>query len=153
MAFGAAIPAKNLSNFIQECNEKLKDVNFNNEYIEVDAIFNYNNINYKMLYEFAYYDYIYGNSIPQPKIVIQGIYHKNNITIMGKDNSTVKITIDRLPCIKFKDKELVEQLTSYNSGKITIIGRPQINSWMGNEITQLFIDNIEIEPIAVKSLF
>lgn len=153
LAFGAAIPAKDINNFIQECNEKLKDVNFNNEYIEVDAIFNYNNINYKMLYEFGHYDYIYGNSIPQPKIVIQGIYHKNDITIMGKDNSTVKITIDRLPCIKFKDRELVEQLTSYNSGKITIIGRPQINNWMGNEITQLFIDNIEIEPIAAKSLF
>lgn len=152
-AFGASISAKDINNFVQECNEKLKNVDFTNEYIEVDAIFNYNNINYKMLYEFAYYYYIYGNSIPQPKVVIQGIYRDSNLTIMGKDNSTVKITIDRLPCIKFKDKELVEKLKNHNSGKITIIGRPQINNWMGKETTQLFIDNIEIEPIAAKSLF
>lgn len=127
MAFGAAIPAKDIDKFIKECNEKLHSVNFSNEYVEVDVIFNYNNINYRMLYEFAYYDYVYGNSIPQPKIAIQGIYHNDALTIMGKDGSTVKIMIDRLPCIKFKDKELVNKLTSCKSGKITLIGRPQLN--------------------------
>ena len=152
-AFGAAIPAAHLQDFVEECNAKLADVNFSNEFIEVDAIFNYSNINQQMLYEFAAYDRIYGNGIPQPKIAITGIYHNSDLTIMGKDKSTVKVTIGRLPCIKFKDLNLVHTLQSCNSGKIVIIGRPQLNCWMGNETVQLFIDEIEIEPIAAKSLF
>lgn len=152
-AFGASIPAKVLNNFIQESNERLKNINFTNDYIEVDAIFNANTINYQMLYEFGLYSEVYGNSIPQPKIALEGIYHKNNVTVMGADKSTVKLTIDKLSCIKFKDKKLVEQLLSCNSGKFKIIGRPNINTWNGSDNIQLFIENIEIEPIATKSLF
>ena len=153
MAFGAAIPAKDIDKFIEECNEKLHDVNFSNEFIEVDAIFNYSNINHQMLYEFAAYDRIYGNSIPQPKIAITGIYHKEDLTLMGKDKSTIKVKVGQLPCIKFKDSELANTLQGYNSGKMVLIGRPQLNYWMGNETVQLFIDEIEVEPIAAKSLF
>lgn len=153
MAFGAAIPAKDIDKFIEECNEKLHDVNFSNEFIEVDAIFNYSNINHQMLYEFAAYDRIYGNSIPQPKIAITGIYHKEDLTLMGKDKSTIKVKVGQLPCIKFKDSELANALQGYNSGKMVLIGRPQLNYWMGNETVQLFIDEIEVEPIAAKSLF
>ena len=33
------------------------------------------------------------------------------------------------------------------------IGRTQLNEWGGNTSTQLIIDDIEITPIAAKTLF
>lgn len=152
-AFGASIPANKLQDFIKESNEKLKETDFNVENYFVDAIFNKTNINYQMLYEFGKYDYIYGNNIPKPLIVIEGSYNSGEINFMGEEQTTVKIMCGNLSCIKKKDKNLTELLQKHNNGRYVMIGRPEINYWGGRETLQLIIDNIEIEPIDIKKLF
>lgn len=152
MAFGASIPADHLDDFIKESNERLADIDYGSDYVEVDAIFNQSNINYLMLGSFGKYKNIYGTNIPQPLIAIEATIDSGNITLMGSDASTVKIMIDKLPCIKFKDKDLAEELNG-GSYKVKIVGRPNLNIWNGTETPQLFIDQIEIEPIKKMKLF
>ena len=50
--------------------------------------------------------------------------------------------------MKFKAKNLIDKISEYN-GKFsaTIVGRGNVNSWMGNQTAQIFIDDIEINEI------
>ena len=153
MAFGASIPAEHFAAFIEESNERLKDVDFDINFIEVDAIFNSTNINKQMLLEFSKATDIYGNCIPEPRIALEATVNSEQVMIMGSDKTSVRITVNGLPCIKFKDQELVNTIEKHQRFKMRIIGRPHLNEWMGRESAQLFIDEIEIEPLKVTSLF
>ena len=152
-AFGAAICADKLEAFIQECNERLANVDFGSDYIEVDAIFSSNSINTEMLREFAQYDYIYGNSIPQPRIVIKGLATPSNVRLMGQNSDSVRINFGQISCIKFKDKKLAEQIQQSERNRVTVIGRPQLNEWNGITTVQLMVDYIDIEACKSGSLF
>lgn len=152
-AFGASIAADSLEAFISECNARLANIDFGSDFVEVDAIFSSNYINTQMLREFATYDKIYGNSIPQPRIVIKGVASPANVKFMGADNSSVRITFGTVPCIKFKDSKLAEQIQENERNTITIIGRPQLNEWNGNVSVQLMADYVDVEPLKSTSLF
>ena len=153
MAFGAAIPAENFDKFIAESNERLANVDFGTDFIEVDAIFNKTNINTKMLLDFAKHKTIYGTNIPQPLIAIEATVSSSDILIMGSDKSSVRINIGTTPCIKFKDKELAEKVMSGSRFNVKLVGKPNLNTWNGTESAQLFIDSIEIEPVKTAALF
>lgn len=146
-AFGASILASEYDSFIQQCNERLEDVNFTSDCIEVDAIFNAKHINTRMLLEFAKNEHVYGNSIPQPKIAIEGECTYNNILVMGTDRTSVRITIGKVSCVKFKDKELATTALSNKNFKFRLVGRPQINNYNGYENIQIMIENIELTPV------
>lgn len=153
MAFGAAIAADEYEKFLADCDIRLGDIVFDNTFIEVDAVFENDQINKKMLLEFAEHSEIYGNSIPQPEIAFTGIISGTNIRKMGKDLSTVKFEFGGISCIKFKDKTLADSIDSNKRYKYTIIGRPQINEWMGYKNIQIAIEAIELEELQVTSLF
>ena len=153
-AFGASIPAKDFSAFISESDERLRNIDFSVNYIEVDAIFNqFTPINQKMLLEFAKAKDIYGNNLPEPKIAIDTIVTSDQVMLMGSDQSSVRITIDGVPCIKFKDKELAEKISKMSRFRFVCIGRANLNVWMGKESAQLFIDELEIEQLKTTNLF
>lgn len=156
MAFGASIAATCLVDFINESNERLKNIDFDTEFIEVDAIFDtikHEQINREMILEFAEYEYVFGNAIPQPKIAIEG-YIDTNYKLMGEQNTSVRISLGGVDCIKFKDKVLCDQVASPGRKKVTIIGRANRNEWNGFVTPQIMIDNIEVgEPINTRSLF
>lgn len=151
-AFGCSIYANEFEHFIQESNLKMAHIDFANDAIMVDAIFD-KKVNHRMMYEFAQAKEIYGNQIPQPLIAIKGIISGANITIMGADSSSVKMEVCGVTCIKFKDKELVEKLHSLGRAEITVIGKPCINTYRGVDTTQLKIDYIDIQPVTSGGLF
>lgn len=153
MAFGASIPAKDFESFIEESNNKLQNIDFTSDFVEVDAIFNKTNINYQMLLEFAKYSHIYGTNIPQPKIAIECICSSQDVMLMGENKNSVRITIGNLPCIKFKDEQLATTINNLSRFKVKLIGSAQLNVWNGRESAQLFVDQIEIEPLKTNSLF
>ena len=68
MAFGTSVSEKNLPKLIAYANEKLADIEFSMENVEVDVILDSNNFNSEIIKSFAYGEKIYGNGIPQPKI-------------------------------------------------------------------------------------
>lgn len=153
MAFGASIPADKFDAFIAESNERLKDIDFSVDFIEVDAIFDNKYANIQMLKEFANGTDVYGNAIPEPRIAMQAIVDSDKIIFQGADKTTVKIMIGNIPCLKFKDKELADKLSKGQRFAITLVGKPRINVYNDRETIQLFIDDIDVSVLPVKSLF
>lgn len=145
-AFGAFLKPEQVQQLRDYANEKLDSTSFNDKVYEVDYWFHTGEtVNYNMLMEFANYDYLYGNAIPQPKFCIDANFSAADTMLMGADKSSVKITIDGVSCVAFKDPDLAAQINAMpNGGHATIIGRPQINEWMGRKSVQLMIDDIEL---------
>lgn len=144
-AFGAFLKPEQIADFRAYANTKLNDSDFEKVY-EVDYWFHTGEIvNYDMLYEFAEYDYLYGNSIPQPKFAIDTNFLAADVSFMGTNKNSIKINVDGVSCVSFSNDDLAAQLNAMpNGGHATIIGRPQINEWMGRKTVQLMIDDIEV---------
>ena len=104
-----------------------------------------------MLMEIAEYDWLWGNSIPQPKFAFSLTIMPNQIKFMGKDNSSIKISADGVDFVAFKNQELVN-LINQNTGLVHIdfVGRAQINEWMGNRKVQVIIDDFTVLQPAVQ---
>ena len=46
--------------------------------------------------------------------------------------------------MKFHAKELIEELNKYEEIKLNIVGKPNINTWMGVQTAQIFIEDYEV---------
>ena len=151
MAFGFCIKEDDLNNFINECNEKLQNIDTSSDYVEVDAIFNKNNINEKIIEEFAKYSNLYGMGLPQPKIAIESNYIAEEVQLMK--NNSFKFKFGNISCIGLKNEEIYNSILNNYSGHFILIGEPNINEFNGSTNLQLIIKKIEIEPIQIKNLF
>ena len=50
--------------------------------------------------------------------------------------------------IILKAKDLIEQISQFPNGcSATIVGRGNVNTWMNRQQAQIFIDDIEVNPI------
>lgn len=71
----------------------------------------------------------------------------NDIRIMGANRDTVKIESNGIAYMKFHAKDLIEALAEHrNSVILEIVGRPNLNEWMGTKTPQVFIEDYDIEP-------
>ena len=145
-AFGAWFTEEGLKDFIQYTNEKLVNADFNNEIIEIDYWFN-DYINTKMLEEFGAGKHLYGAGIPQPKFAFTFDLNPSNLKSMGKNGNTMKITHSGIDFIMFNAEKPLRQLKNLPMAKITIIGRSQINEYMGRSNVQVIIDDIDYDDI------
>ena len=64
---------------------------------------------------------------------------------MGKSADTVKIVKFGIAYMKFHAKEMLEELAKYNEIKLEVVGRANLNEWMGRYTPQIFISNYQIE--------
>ena len=81
----------------------------------------------------------------EPLIAIENIHlNKQNIQAIGAKKDTVKFTVNGITYIKFKDETLLEKLTKYDTMNVTILGRANLNEWMGNITPQIIIENYQI---------
>ena len=144
-AFGAFLKPEQIQELRNYANSTLNDKSFEKVY-EVDYWFHTGeHVNDQMLMEFAKYDYLYGNSIPQPKFCIDVNFSADDVMFMGANGTSIKITVDNVSCVSFNNDDLALQLKSMPyGGHATIVGRPQLNEWMGRTSVQLMIDDIEI---------
>ena len=149
-AAGFAIKESDVSKLYDYANKELANINFNEGFYEADFIVN-GNCSYlnEMIFDLWKGKNIYGQNCPEPIIITQNLtIRPDNIKIIGAYKDTVKITFNNTTFMKFKAKELIEQLQSYPSGFIaTIVGRPSVNSWNGTETPQILIEDIEINKI------
>ena len=149
-AAGFAIKESDIPKLYQYANKKLKDINFNEGFYEADFIIN-GNCSYlnEMIFDLWKGKNIYGQNCPEPIIVTQNLtIRPDNIKIIGAYKDTIKITFNNTTFMKFKAKDLIEQLQNYSGGFIaTIVGRPSVNSWNGVETPQILIEDIEINQI------
>lgn len=149
-AAGFAIKESDISKLYDYANKELANINFNEGFYEADFIVN-GNCSYlnEMIFDLWKGKNIYGQNCPEPIIITQNLtIRPDNIKIIGAYKDTVKITFNNTTFMKFKAKELIEQLQSYPGGFIaTIVGRPSVNSWNGVETPQILIEDIEINKI------
>lgn len=149
-AFGHSIKISNIPKLYDYANKKLANINFNEGFYEADFIVN-GNCSYlnEMIFDLWKGKNIYGQNCPEPIIVTQNLtIRPDNIKIIGAYKDTIKITFNNTTFMKFKAKDLIEQLQNYSGGFIaTIVGRPSVNSWNGIETPQILIEDIEINQI------
>jgi single-stranded-DNA-specific exonuclease len=149
-AFGISIPDSKLRDFHAYANEALKvidfgenayDVNFARESKAADLG--------KMVMELGKAGAIWGQGNPQPFVYVYNIMvDPSNIRIMGANQDTVKIEVDGMPYIKFHAKDLIEELKEHTGPfMMEIVGKPNLNEWMGRVSPQMFIEDYEIKPI------
>lgn len=155
MAFGAGIEEEKIPELVAYANNTLSEVDFGTDTIEVDYIFNNNDLDNRMLTEFAKYMPLYGNGIPQPMFAFELLLTSNNIDVIGKKGDTLKISYNGITFIKFRATELIEEIKTFAGEpavKVTILGRSQLNSFNGRTSTQVIIDNFKINKIKTEDL-
>lgn len=81
----------------------------------------------------------------EPLIAIENLHlNSKNVQLIGNDKTTVKFIINGVTYIKFKDQNLIDKLLANNTMNVTILGRANINEWMGSCTPQIIIENYEI---------
>lgn len=145
-AFGTSIHKDNLEKFFAYADEKLKDVNFNENIYEVDLVIDSNNPHLKdIVIDFGNLNRIWGQSMEEPLIVIENLeLNGNNVQLIGNDKSTVKFEHNGVTYIKFRDAEFGEKLQAHNTMSLTILGRANLNNYMGSVTPQIFVVDYEI---------
>ena len=144
-AFGSFLRKDQVDDIRNYFDTHLDAATFADTVYEVDYWFHTGEtLDSEMLYEIASYDDLWGNSIPQPRFAMDINYTSDEIRVMGADGSSLKISHDGVDFVAFKCKDLIAQLQAKESGHITIVGRPQLNEWMGRKSVQVIIDDIEV---------
>lgn len=147
-AFGCFVEPDKIQPLRDYANAQINPQIFNDTIFEVDYWFHTGEpLDKDMLFEFARYEGLYGNSIPQPKFAFDINFTQNNVRFMGKNESSIRITVDNISFIVFSNEELAQLLKEKPSAHAQIVGRPQLNEWMGNVSVQIMIDDIEITDI------
>lgn len=145
-AAGCGIETKRLNDFVDWFNAQTKDLSFSENCYEVNfELTPFDNYLEDLCWDVARNDDLWGGNNPQPIISLKN-FHINpaHCQFMGQKKDTIKIPIDGVNCMIFRNPELVKTWSSMNSEiVISCIGRPAINSWMGRESIQLMIDDIE----------
>lgn len=146
-AFGYSIANSKLDEFHKYANEKLKDMDFDEDVMEVN-------------FERAAADpdipelirclgscpEVWGQDCPEPKIWVRDInITMDDVQIMGKTLDTVKIVKFGVAYMKFHAKDLIEDLQKYPEVKMEIVGRANLNIWNNITTPQIFIDQYQIE--------
>ena len=152
-AFGAAILADKLDEFLERANINLADVDFGSTEYEVECEFKLGDSAVQLAREFAEYANVYGTGIPTPQIALTGALDANRISVIGASGSTIKFTFAGVDCIKFNSTELVEQLKTSPRFQVTAICKCALNFWGGKVLPQFKIVDIELTPIRANKLF
>lgn len=146
-AAGCGILERNLKPFHEYANDKLAntdfgeswyDVNFERIAMDADIV--------DIIYDVARHEDLYGQGFTEPLIYVKDInITSKDIQIMGKNQDTVKIEKNGVTYIKFHAKDFIEELKNYDEIKLEVVGRANLNTWMGHVTPQLFITNYQVE--------
>jgi len=71
----------------------------------------------------------------------------SDMRVMGANSDTVKIESNGISFMKFHAKDFIEELRSWGNQlvEIEIVGRANLNNWMGQITPQIFIEDYEIK--------
>ena len=146
-AAGFSIPAEYGEHFLEYCQEKLAGVNFNENTYEVDYVFTQGELSEveSIANLVDHNKEIWGNNITEPRIALKDIFFTNkDIFRMGANKDSVKLTIDGLEIVKFKDGDFADELSQMTLIRMTAVGRLGINEWGGKRTAQFIIEDYEL---------
>jgi single-stranded-DNA-specific exonuclease len=147
-AFGISIPDYKLREFHAYANEALRTIDFGENIYDVNFTRTGNSADlYQLVVELGKAGDIWGQNNPQPLVYVSNItVNPSNIRVMGSNQDTVKIEANGMSYLKFHAKDLIEELKNH-TGPFTleIVGKPNLNEWMGRVTPQMFIEDYEIK--------
>lgn len=147
-ACGISILNTNLPKLHEMANHDLAQYNFGDGFYEV---------NFErqaladdlgdLIEDLAKYKHIWSQGNDEPLIYIRDLHvEKKDIQVMGKNQDTIKITKNGIAYMKFFAKDFIEELKSYpNDIKLEVVGKANLNTWMGNVTPQIFVEQIDIK--------
>lgn len=149
-AAGFSIKVNDIPKLYEYANKELANINFNEGFYEADFVVN-GNCSYlnDMILDLARGKDFYGQNCAEPIIISENItIDTATIQTIGTNKDTLKFVFNDITYIKFKAKDLINELAQHN-GKIsiTVAGKGNINSWGGKETPQIFIEEIEINEV------
>lgn len=148
-ACGISILDKNLHQFHDYANKALANVDFGENWYEVNfERFAADTDLIPLIQDIARYENIFGQHNNEPMIHITDInITKGDISVIGKDASTLKIEKFGVTYIKFHAKEMIEQLANFpsNSIKLEVVGKANLNHFAGRTTPQIFIQDFQID--------
>lgn len=121
-------------------------MDFGESYYDVDFVRKANSPDLaELIADLDNYHTLYGQNINEPLIYIQNInFSKSDVKIMGRNADTIKITKNGISYMKFHAKEFIEELSKFDEIQMEVVGRANLNCWMGNYTPQIFIENYEL---------
>ena len=147
-AFGVSINNKSVDNFISYANEKLKNINFNDNFYEVEFVLSAKDDDLKdIIFDVYQDDRLWGQKNNAPLICVTNLYlSKSNIQVCGARKDTLRFTYNGITYIKFFATKDIEKLMNYTAEEftITIIGEGALNEWCGSTYPQIMIKDYEI---------
>ena len=144
-AFGTSILNRNLFAFHQYANDTLSNCNFANDVYDV----NFQRIAadediYDIISDIDEHREVFGTGNSEPLLYITDInLKKSDIQVIGARKDTLKFEKFGITYVKFHATNMIEELSKYNEVKIEIVGRCNMNVWMGKRTPQIFIDDYE----------
>ena len=147
-AFGIGITEENLQSFIEKTNELLKDFD-NTPCYFVDLEIDYSQLNDNEIFDIASNNNIWGQGLDEPLIAIKNIkVDADSIAFLGQNEKTLRITLPekRTNLIKFNLKDEDKYILDPDGGVlyITVIGKCELNHYMGNATPQIMLEDFEI---------
>lgn len=143
-AAGACILDSKLRDFHNYANNALSDLDFNENAYDVDFIRAADDKDLEaLIYELASQPEIWGQGNSEPLIFIKDIF-VTDYQIMGAKKDTLKFEKNGISYIKFHATDMIEKFMKCNEIKLSIVGRANINEWMGMQSPQIYIENYEI---------
>lgn len=146
-AMGISLPDKNLAQLMKIADTDLADYNFSNNVYEVNferlaVAYDLNNL----ITEIAQNEAIWSTNNKEPLIYITDLnFNSREVQIMGTRKDTLKIEKNGIAFMKFHATELINEIQELGEVKMNLVGRANLNSWMGKITPQIFIENYELK--------
>jgi len=140
-AFGGGINANRLDSFINYVNNDLPVGAFENCYL-VDYVLDGNNNNAELLTALSSNPELFGNHIDEVKFIINNI-SLANISVMGANKDSIKISFNNVDYVHFKDLNFIEEVFKNRTKLLNVYGRANLNTFAGRTTVQIFIDDYE----------
>lgn len=150
-AFGLGIGMDYVDSFLQQTDEKLKDMSSEPIYY-VDYVYDGDNVNPQNIIDIANLEDLWGKDMDEPFVAIRNLkVTQDMVTLMSPDKKpTLKITLpNKVALIKFGScQEEYESLLAEGYVQIDVIGRCNKNVWNGMTTAQIFIEDYEVVGMA-----
>lgn len=147
-AAGFSIKVSNIDKLTEYANRVLADVNFNEGFYEADFIVK-GNCSYlaDMIKALDKGARLWGQANDEPVIVVEDItVDPGRIQVIGKNSDTMKFEFNGVTYIKFKAKDLIEEVRQHSKKlSITAAGKASVNRWGGREVPQIQLEEIDIK--------
>lgn len=147
-AFGVSIDDTKLASFHKYANTALADIDFGENAYDVNFTRTARASDLgELIMEVGEAEQIWGQNNGQPLVHVSNItVNPAAIRVMGANADTLRIDVNGIPFIKFRAKDMIEEIQSHKTAFVMeVVGKPNLNEWMGRTSPQMFIEDYEIK--------